>query len=294
MGFAYNVLGFLLILASIPFAYAVHKLLQKEKALAFGQFLGPKTSWYSLAFLTSLLIIPYGLFAIVPVVFLLSIVSPAGRLDWSEHRNQRIVALCIVGMMIGIAGFVPVDSPRAPDEWGEPFANENPYAPAWPSSEQFTWIFVEPLNPTNFEIVQSLTLRTPHQSNPFLQTESSIWLSSVLGMQEERMRQAVDLVDERMPFRIDSESFRLQQKGDAESHTFRPESGEVELNVWVFDCYSTSGTDEDGTKVGEVVILGQSSWGGTLNLLVIVRPFFHDSLTTDPYSESIVNQWLVV
>tara|TARA_Y100000766_G_scaffold241994_1_gene220121 strand:- start:467 stop:1351 length:885 start_codon:yes stop_codon:yes gene_type:complete len=294
MGFAYNVLGFLLILASIPFAYAVHKLLQKEKALAFGQFLGPKTSWYSLAFLTSLLIIPYGLFAIVPVVFLLSIVSPAGRLDWSEHRNQRIVALSIVGMMIGIAGFVPVDSPRAPDEWGEPFANENPYAPAWPSSEQFTWIFVEPLNPTNFEIVQSLTLRTPHQSNPFLQTESSIWLSSVLGMQEERMRQAVDLVDERMPFRIDSESFRLQQKGDAESHTFRPESGEVELNVWVFDCYSTSGTDEDGTKVGEVVILGQSSWGGTLNLLVIVRPFFHDSLTTDPYSESIVNQWLVV
>ena len=294
MGFAYNVLGFLLILASIPFAYAVHKLLQKEKALAFGQFLGPKTSWYSLAFLTSLLIIPYGLFAIVPVVFLLSIVSPAGRLDWSGYRNQRIVALSIVGMMIGIAGFVPVDSPRAPDEWGQPFANENPYAPAWPSSEQLTWIFVEPLNPTNFEIVQSLTLRTPHQSNPFLQTESSIWLSSVLGMQEERMRQAIDLVDERIPFRIDSESFRLQQKGDAESHTFRPESGEIELNVWVFDCYSTSGTDKDGTKVGEVVILGQSSWGGTLNLLVIVRPFFHDSLTTDPYSESIVNQWLVV
>jgi hypothetical protein len=113
-------------------------------------------------------------------------------------------------------------------------------------------------------------------------------------MQEDRMRQAIDLVDERVPIRIDSESFRLDQKGDAQSHTFRPQSGEIELNVWVYDCYSTSGTDADGTKVGEVVIVGQSNWGGSLEILVIVRPFFHDSLTTDPYAESLVNAWVTV
>ena len=60
------------------------------------------------------------------------------------------------------------------------------------------------------------------------------------------MRQAIDLVDERVPIRIDSEAFRLDQKGDAQSHTFRPSSGDVELNVWVYDCYTTSGTDQMG------------------------------------------------
>ena len=292
MGLAYDAVGFLLVLASIPIAFGIHKLIAKDDALEFTQFLGPKTSIYALVSLICLLLVPYGLFVIAPLVFLLSIASPAGRLDWSEFKVQRIVAVCTAGLMIGIAGFIPVDSPRAPEQWGEPFATENPYAPAWPSSEQYTWIFVEPLNPTNFEVVQSLTLRTPHQSNPFLQAESSIWISSLLGMQEDRMRQAIDLVDERVPIRIDSESFRLDQKGDAQSHTFRPQSGEIELNVWVFDCYSTSGTNADGTKVGEVVIVGQSNWGGSLEILVIVRPFFHDGLTTDPYAESLVNAWI--
>ena len=190
---------------------------------------------------------------------------------------------------------MPTDTPRAPEEWGEPFATENPYAPAWPSSQQYTWVFVEPMNPTNFEVVQSLVLRTPHQHNPFLQVESSIWISSLLGMQESRMRQAIDLVDERIPLlRIDSEAFRLDQKGEAQSHTFRPSSGNVELNVWVYECYATSGTDPEGTNVGEVVIVGQSNWGGTIELLVVVRPFSHDGLASDPYAESIVNQWLVV
>ena len=190
---------------------------------------------------------------------------------------------------------MPTDTPRAPEDWGEPFATENPYAPAWPSSQQYTWVFVEPLDPTNFEVVQSLVLRTPHQHNPFLQVESSIWISSLLGMQESRMRQAIDLADERIPLlRIDSEAFRLDQKGEAQSHTFRPSSGNVELNVWVYECYATSGADPEGTYVGEVVIVGQSNWGGTIELLVVVRPFSHDGLASDPYAESIVNQWLVV
>ena len=94
---------------------------------------------------------------------------------------------------------LPTDAPRAPEEWGEPFATENPYAPAWPSSQQYTWVFVEPSRSNKkLRVVQSLILRTPHQQNPFLQVESSIWISSLLGMQESRMRQAIDLVDERI------------------------------------------------------------------------------------------------
>ncbi|MEC7167906.1 MAG: hypothetical protein VXW14_02835, partial [Candidatus Thermoplasmatota archaeon] len=100
-------------------------------------------------------------------------------------------------------------------------------------------------------------------------------------------------VDDRVFFtRIDSEAFRLDQKGDAQTHTFRPNSGDVDLSVWVYDCYANSGTSTNGIKIGEVVIVGQSNWGGTVDLVVIVRPESHDGLTSDPYAESLVNAWI--
>ena len=294
MGLTFDVIGFLLVLASLPLTFGIYKVATKKQSLQFSTFLGKKTSILATIGLLSLLIVPYGIVALLPITLGLSFVSPAGRMDWSEYRAQRITAIFILMLMLGFSGLMPVETPRSPEEWGEPFASENPYAPAWPNSEQYTWVFVEPLNPTNFEVVQSLSLRTPHQTNPFQQVESSIWISSLLGMQESRMRQAIDLVDERLPIPIDSESFRLEQKGNAQSHTFRPDSGSVELNVWVYDCYTTSGTDPEGSEVGEIVVVGQSKWGGTVDLLVIVRPFFHDGLASDPYAESYVNAWLGV
>ena len=292
MGVTVDAVGFLLILVSIPLTFGILRLVSKEEAVEFVSFMGQRSTLYAFLGLLLLLIVPYGAFVVLPLVVILSFTSPAGRLDWSEYRNRRLMAGSLVLLMIGASGLMPTDTPRAPEEWGEPFATENPYAPAWPSSEQYTWVFVEPLNPTNFEVVQSLVLRTPHQQNPFLQVESSIWISSLLGMQEARMRQAIDLVDERVPIRIDSDAFRLDQKGEAQSHTFRPTSGETELNVWVYDCSITSGTDPEGTKIGEVVIVGKSNWGGTVELVVVVRPSSHDGLTSDPYAESLVNAWL--
>ena len=294
MGMAIDAIGFLLVLVSIPLAFGILRLVSKDDSLEFVSFIGERSTLYAILGLVLLLVIPYGVFVVLPIVVALSFASPAGRLDWTEFRNRRLMAGFLVLLMLGGFGFMPTDTPRAPKDWGEPFATENPYAPAWPSSQQYTWVFVEPLDPTNFEVVQSLSLRTPHQTNPFQQVESSVLISSLLGMQESRMRQAIDLVDERLPIRIDSESFRLEQKGNAQLHTFRPDSGSVELNVWVYDCYTTSGTDPEGSEVGEIVVVGQSKWGGTVDLLVIVRPFFHDGLASDPYAESYVNAWLDV
>jgi len=292
MGLAFDAIGFLLILASIPLSFGIYKLVTKDDSLQLKTFLGENASRYTMIGLFLLLLVPYGALVLIPLILALSFVSPAGRMDWSEYRNQRFVAVFLVLIMIGISGFMPIETPRSPEEWGEPFATENPYAPAWPASEQYTWVFAEVLDPTNFEVVQSLTIRTPHQTNPFQQVESSILVSTLLGMQESRMRQAIDLVDERVIFPIDSEAFRLDQKGDAQAHTFRPSSGNVELNVWVYDCYTTSGTNPDGVKVGEVLVTGQSNWGGMIELVVIVRPISHDGLVSDPYAESYVNAWL--
>ena len=293
MGLVANVAGFILVFISIPLSYALYRWRQGEEAEPFDQFLGSKTSYFALASIAALWLVPYGLFVLIPLMFILSFSSPAGRIDWKEYRNERLIAVFIVFLMLGLSGLMPCDEPRSPEEWGEPFAKENPYAPAWPASEQFTWILVDDLDASNFEVVQSLRIRTPHQFGIFSQVESSVAISSFLGLENERMRQAIDIVDERLTFiRIDSDEFKLEQRGDAQEHTFRPSSGDVKMNVWVYDCLATSGTNSDGTKIGEVVIAGVPGWGGVLDLVVIVRPVFHDGLATDPFAETLVSTWL--
>lgn len=293
MGLVANVAGFILVFISIPLSYALHRWRQGEEAEPFDQFLGSKTSYFALASIAALWLVPYGLFVLIPLMFILSFSSPAGRIDWKEYRNERLIAVFIVFLMLGLSGLMPCDEPRSPEEWGEPFAKENPYAPAWPASEQFTWILVDDLDASNFEVVQSLRIRTPHQFGIFSQVESSVAISSFLGLENERMRQAIDIVDDRLTFiRIDSDEFKLEQRGNAQEHTFRPSSGDVKMNVWVYDCLATSGTNSDGTKIGEVVIAGVPGWGGVLDLVVIVRPVFHDGLATDPFAETLVSTWL--
>jgi len=293
MGLGVSIAGFFLIFLSVPLSYAIHRWRNGEDTEPFEQFLGSKTSFLTLAGIAALWIIPYGVFVLVPIILILSISSPAGRIDWKEYRNERLIAAFFVFLMLGLSGLIPCDEPRSPDEWGEPFARENPYAPAWPASEQFTWILVDDLDASNFEVVQSLRIRTPHQFGTFSQVESSIAISSFFGLENERMRQAIDIVDERVSFiRIDSDEFKLEQRGDAQEHTFRPSSGDVKMNVWIYDCLATSGTNSDGTKIGEVVIAGVPVWGGVLDLVVIVRPVFHDGLSSDPFAETLVSNWL--
>ena len=230
MGLVASIAGFILVFVSIPLSYALHRWRQGEEAEPFDQFLGSKTSYFALASIAALWIVPYGLFVLIPLIFILSFSSPAGRIDWKEYRNERLIAVFIVFLMLGLSGLMPCDEPRSPEEWGEPFAKENPYAPAWPASEQFTWILVDDLDATNFEVVQSLRIRTPHQFGIFSQVESSVAISSFLGLENERMRQAIDILDERLLFPpIDSEDFKLEKRVDAQEHTYRPSSGDARL-----------------------------------------------------------------
>ena len=293
MGLAASIAGFILVFVSIPLSFALHRWRQGEEAEPFDQFLGSKTSYFALASIAALWLVPYGLFVLIPLMFILSFSSPAGRIDWKEYRNERLIAVFIVFLMLGLSGLMPCDEPRSPEEWGEPFAKENPYAPAWPASEQYTWILVDDLDATNFEVVQSLRIRTPHQFGIFSQVESSVAISSFLGLENERMRQAIDILDERLLFPpIDSEDFKLEKRVDAQEHTYRPSSGDVKMNVWVYDCLTTLGTNPDGAKIGEVVIVGEAGWGGVLDLVVIVRPLNNPALSSDPFAETLVSTWL--
>ena len=47
-----------------------------------------------------------------------------------------------------------------------------------------------------------------------------------------------------------------------------------------------------GIKVGEVFCAAKGTWGGELDLLVVVRPVGHTGITQDRYAESLTTQWI--
>ena len=126
MGMAIDAVGFLLVLGSIPLAFGILKLATKDESIEFVSFIGERSTLYAFVGLVLLLVVPYGAFIVLPIVVALSFASPAGRLDWTEFRNRRLMAGLLVLLMLGASGFMPTDAPRAPEEWGEPFARRTP------------------------------------------------------------------------------------------------------------------------------------------------------------------------
>jgi hypothetical protein len=65
------------------------------------------------------------------------------------------------------------------------------------------------------------------------------------------------------------------------------------LDVRLYELRSlTLSSDVDGFKVGEVLCAASGSWGGEMDLLVIVRPISHTGLEQDRYAENLVTQWI--
>ena len=90
--------------------------------------------------ITCLWIIPWGLLLIIPIIIASSIISPAAREEWQFFKNRRIISSIILFLVVNTFAFYPVSIPEAPEQWGNPIATENPHAPAWPASEQYTWL----------------------------------------------------------------------------------------------------------------------------------------------------------
>jgi hypothetical protein len=65
------------------------------------------------------------------------------------------------------------------------------------------------------------------------------------------------------------------------------------VSVRLYELRSLSiATNEEGIKVGEVLCLGASNWGGELDVLVIVRPIGHSGLSNDRFATSLALDWL--
>jgi len=233
-------------------------------------------------------VVPGGLLFVLPGMLALSLASPAARAAWSEHRNERALVIGVALLCLGASALLPVASPSSPDAWGQPLFTENPHAPVYPASHQYTWVT------SDVVVLQSLSLRLPHQQGVWGAEWSALTLASAFDLETSRMHQAIDLIDDELPFQLDPNDVFLEAVPAPGTVDVRLTSTDVQTVAFRhFDIKTTAiGLDPSGTKVGEVVTASVASWGGELDMLIIVRPVAHPTLEDDARGEAWMRTWL--
>ena len=239
-------------------------------------------------------IMPYGLIIIIPSAIILSILSPAGRNSWRNYGKIRAYTIASMLLIVLISGFVPTSSPKSPEMWGDPLFTENPNAPPYPAGQQYTWLNLPTDGGLNVEIIQSLTIRTPHQFGKLSAASSTLAIADLFDMQQARLDQAIQLLDQQIVFDIDEDEMKLLPIKDKQRHTYETGSKSVDLDIRMYELRSlTLNSDPNGFKVGEVFCAASPSWGGELDILVVVRPIGHTGLISDRYVESLAVPWIL-
>lgn len=254
---------------------------------------GDKALELFLACIALLWILPYGAIAVLPLALLVSVMSPAGRQAWSAHGKFRTYAITAMIVILLMGGLVPTSTPKSPESWGQPLATENPNAPLYPSGQQYTWLRLPTDGGLNVEIIQSLSIRTPHQYGKFSAASSTFSIADLFNMQESRLDQAIQLLDQQIVFDIDEDEMMLETINDKRSHTYDIGTESYKLDIRLYELRSlTLTSDPNGFKVGEVFCAAESTWSGELNILVVVRPVGHTGLESDRYAEGLTVQWI--
>ena len=239
-------------------------------------------------------LIPWGVLIVLPLALTLSVLSPAGRESWHKFGKIRVYAIICMIVVLLIGGFAPTSNPRSPSEWGQPLFTENPNATLYPAGQQYTWLMLPMDGGLNVEIVQSLTLRTPHQFSKLASASSTLTIADIFDMQQSRLAQAVQLLDEQIVFDIDEDEMLLSPIKDKKTHTYDTGGENLELDIRLYELRSlTLSSDPQGIKVGEVFCAAHSSWGGELDILVVVRPVGHTGLASDRYVEGLTVHWIL-
>ena len=270
-----------------------NKLDDGEQASVKSAF-GDKGLEMLIACIVLMWIMPYGLIIIIPSAIILSILSPAGRNSWRNYGKIRAYTIASMLLIVLISGFVPTSSPKSPEMWGDPLFTENPNAPPYPAGQQYTWLNLPTDGGLNVEIIQSLTIRTPHQFGKLSAASSTLAIADLFNMQQARLDQAIQLLDQQIVFDIDEDEMKLLPIKDKQRHTYETGSKSVDLDIRMYELRSlTLNSDPNGFKVGEVFCAASPSWGGELDILVVVRPIGHTGLISDRYVESLAVPWIL-
>ncbi|MBQ70282.1 MAG: hypothetical protein CMA65_02175 [Euryarchaeota archaeon] len=266
--------------------YFINRRTPQEPPVHWSEPIGRNGCIMAVVFAVLLWFIPYGILVLLPMMLILSSISPAAREEWKMYRAPRLVALLLSVLVFAGGGMLPVAAPSAPEEWGQPTFIENPDAPLYPASEQYTWLM------PSFEIVQSLSIRMPHQTGSVGGESSTFNIAFALGVESSRMQQSIALLDEQISFvRLDPSEVKLEPISAPDTHRYIGGDEDITLEVRLFNIKSLISTSTDGTKVGEVVCVGSASTGGQMDMLVVVRPIGHSSITNDRYAETYTLEW---
>jgi len=270
------------------------KATSQSEDFHYSQIIGQYGIESSVIGIILLWLVPWGIIIILPVLILLSVLSPAGRETWKEFTKIRIYFVCSLLVVVLAGGFIPASEPISPEEWGEPLLKENPNAPLYPSGNQYTWVMLPSSGGLDVEIVQSLNLRIPYQFSTLGSASSALDLADLFNLEQSRLKQAIELLDAEIPLSLDSEEMLLEKVVTGSKHSYiESASGdERSLNIGLFELKSlTLSANPSGFKVGEVLCVASDSWGGEVDILVILRPIGHPGLDQDRFAESLVSQW---
>ena len=291
--FASMVISALLVAILFLIVYIKNRTLDQGSLTPRTAF-GDKGFEMFLSCIVLLWILPYGVIFILPLGLILSILSPAGRQSWRGFGKIRTYAIASMIVILLLGGLVPTSNPKAPQDWGEPLFYENPNAPLYPSGKQYTWLNLPTDGGLNVEIIQSLSIRTPHQFGKFSAASSAFNLADLFDLQQSRLNQAVQLLDDEIILDIDEDEMKLVPIKDKDRHTYGAGSELHELEIRLYELRSlTITTNPNGVKVGEVFCAAKSSWGGELDVLVVVRPVGHTGLINDRYAEGLAVPWIL-
>ena len=277
--------------------FSRRKAALQDEDFDYHQIIGQNGIEASVISIILLWLIPWGVVIILPLLLLLSLLSPAGRESWKDFTKIRVYFVCSLLVVIFAGGFIPASQPISPDEWGEPLLKENPNAPIYPSGEQYTWVMLPSSGDdiTDVEIVQSLRLRIPYQFSTIGSASTALDLADLFDLEKSRLKQAIELLSDEGPFTLDSNEMLLKKVITENKHIYIDSSTgkENKLDIALFELRSlTLSSDPEGRKVGEVLCAASDSWGGEVDIVVVVRPRGHPGLEQDRFAESLVSQWV--
>ncbi len=222
-----------------------------------------------------------------------SIASEDARAMWKSRWKARGVLTIAVVIGVFLSGFGAVSKPIGANDWGEPDLTENPDAPAWPASEQYTWIQMDGLLPTDLTIIVANNVRLPGTLSPYGSASTVLWWLEFSDTDDARLKQSVEtmLAESKGLFPESyADHFSLQTVSSGETHDYGAE------NLPYSHKYVTVDLFGETTKIAEVITVAKGSWGGEVQLLTMIKPMIGQ---TSPFyadnnemGASFVEPWL--
>ncbi|MDP6906971.1 MAG: hypothetical protein QF440_06090 [Candidatus Thalassarchaeaceae archaeon] len=239
-------------------------------------------------------IIPLGWLLALPLagicLGILTIYSENSRKMWVQRWKPR--SLLVIAIVIGvmISGISSVSEPVGAPDWGEPILTENSDAPAWPASEQHTWVVTEGILPTDFTILVVNHIRFPGAYSAYGSGSCVLWWIEFSDADDLRLKQSIEtLLDKTNQPSSYTEHFSLDTISSGETHEYDSATLPYSQKFVVIDLFGE-------TKVAEVITVAQGDWGGEVHLLTMIKPmigfdtpFYADN---DPYGAKYVDAWL--